>query len=153
MVSRLTTDNPLKLHLLTSPLHMSNYYCSNDRGRAALFPVRFVVVYFDRAEVTREISLSDIEGGENKETLKKNLKAIDKWGKIDNIGFTAYYLWVRAKHFGCHSVICIVCYPGMPLWGSVKTRSCILQFLHCWKSLFLLYSCIRRQASHRKLTW
>ena len=43
-----------------------------------LFPVRFVVVYSDRAEVTREINLSDIEAGENKETLKNILKAIDK---------------------------------------------------------------------------
>ena len=33
-----------------------------------LFPVRFVVVYSDRAEVTREISLSDIEAGEKRDT-------------------------------------------------------------------------------------
>lgn len=43
-----------------------------------LCPVRFVVVYSDRAEVTREISLNDIGAGENEVTLKNISKAIDK---------------------------------------------------------------------------
>lgn len=43
-----------------------------------LCPVRFVVVYSDRAEVTREISLTDIGAGENEVTLKNISKAIDK---------------------------------------------------------------------------
>ena len=43
-----------------------------------LCPVRYVVVYSDRAEVTREISLTDIGAGENEVTLKNISKAIDK---------------------------------------------------------------------------
>ena len=31
------------------------------------------------------------------------------------IGLAACNAWARAKHFGCHSVIHSVCYPGMPL--------------------------------------
>ena len=31
------------------------------------------------------------------------------------IGLAACNAWARAKHFGCHSVIPSVCYPGMPL--------------------------------------
>lgn len=42
-----------------------------------LHPVRYVVVYPDRAEVTREISLT-LEAGENDVQLKNLSKAIDK---------------------------------------------------------------------------
>ena len=31
------------------------------------------------------------------------------------VGLAACNAWARAKHFGCHSVIHSVCYPGMPL--------------------------------------
>ena len=46
-----------------------------------LCPVRHVVVYADRAEVTREITLNDVEAGENEVTLKNISKVIDKWVK------------------------------------------------------------------------
>ena len=71
------------------------------------------------------------------------------------IGLATYYTWVRAKHFGCPSVIPSVCYPGILFWVCKTTTLHILQsqvFLHCWKkfiSLALLY--LRRWAWHRKL--
>ena len=70
------------------------------------------------------------------------------------IGLATYYTWVKAKHFGCPSVIPSVCYPGILFWVCETTLH-ILQSqvcLHCWKkfvSLALLY--LRRWAWHRKL--
>ncbi|XP_011409112.1 PREDICTED: uncharacterized protein LOC105316022, partial [Amphimedon queenslandica] len=52
-----------------------------------LCPVRHVVVYADRAEVTREISLKDVEAGENEVTLNNISKVIDKDSvRIDGTG-------------------------------------------------------------------
>ena len=43
--------------------------------------------------------------------LKKNANSM----LVVLVGLAAYYAWARTKHFGCHSVILSVCYPGMPL--------------------------------------
>ena len=34
---------------------------------------------------------------------------------VNNYWSCRIYVWARAKHFCCHSVILSVCYPGMPL--------------------------------------
>lgn len=46
-------------------------------------PVRFVVVYPDRAEVTREVKVQ-LVAGEHEIVLKGTSKALDKWVRFGN---------------------------------------------------------------------
>ena len=41
------------------------------------------------------------------------------------IGLAAYYAWVRAKHFGCHSVCQCVCHNGIH-FEVIKLEHCVL---------------------------